>query len=86
LVKTIFNKADVSQTGIVSRTQIRKALNKSIGQVSALQSNSLPADSAVVSKILHSLEKSKSDDISPEEVSKAIQQLAAANHTVVDED
>jgi len=86
LVKTIFNKADVSQTGIVSRTQIRKALNKSIGAVSALQSNSLPADNAVVSKILHSLEKSKSDDISAEEVSKAIQQLVAANHSVVDED
>jgi hypothetical protein len=46
----------------------------------------LPADSAAVSKILHALEKSKSDDISPEEVAKAIQQLAAANHSVVDED
>jgi len=36
LIKTIFTKADASQTGIVSRSQIRKALNKSIEQVSAL--------------------------------------------------
>jgi len=35
---------------------------------------------------LHTLEKSKSDEISSEEVSKAIQQVAAANHTVVDEE
>jgi len=36
LIKTIFTKADASQTGIASRSQIRKALNKSIEQVSAL--------------------------------------------------
>jgi Ca2+-binding EF-hand superfamily protein len=86
LVKSVFNKADASQSGIVSRAQIRKALNKSIEQVSALQSHSLPADDTVVSKILHTLEKSKSNEISSEEVAKAIQQVAAANHTVVDEE
>jgi hypothetical protein len=86
LVKTVFSKADASQTGLVSRSQIRKALNKSIEQVSALQSHTLPAGDSVVGKIMLTLEKSKSDEMGPEEVCKAIQQVAAANHSDVDDE